>query len=78
LAEIADSYYQKSASEIYTFSQDCCMAIKACIDVYRKLNQQIAESHDCIMQRESVNMREKLKAIPPNKYWRLLLFLFGR
>ena len=78
LAEIADTYYLKSARRLDTFAPDCRVAIKACIEVYRKLNQRIAASPDCISQRESVPMREKFGALPVNKYWRLPLILIRR
>jgi phytoene synthase len=78
LAEIADTYYQKSARNLNAFAPDCRVAIKACIDVYSKLNQRIAASPDCIAQRESVPMREKFRALPATKYWRLPLILVRR
>jgi phytoene synthase len=77
MAEIADSYYHKSAQRLDAFSPDCRVAIKACIDVYRKLNEQIAASPDCIDRRESVSTREKFAALPTSKYWRLPLALLG-
>jgi phytoene synthase len=77
MAEIADSYYHKSAQRLDAFSPDCRMAIKACIDVYRKLNGQIAASPDCIDRRESVSTREKFGALPASKYWRLPMALLG-
>jgi phytoene synthase len=78
LAGTAETYYQKSAQGLHTFSPDCRLAIKACIEVYRKLNQQIANSPDCINRRESVPMLEKLKVLPFSKYWRIPLALARR
>ncbi|MCE5228553.1 squalene/phytoene synthase family protein [bacterium] len=77
MTDIADRYYQHAAMRLDVFAPDCRVAIKACIDVYRKLNGRIAASPDCIGCRESVPMREKLAALPPNKYWRLPLSLLG-
>lgn len=77
MAEIANSYYRKSAQRLNAFSPDCRVAIKACINVYRKLNTQIALSPDCIDRRESVSTREKFGALPTSKYWRLPLALLG-
>ena len=77
MTEIAESYYQKSAQNLDAFAPDSRVAIKACIDVYRKLNEQIAKSPDCIDRRESVSTREKFGALPTSKYWRLPLTLLG-
>ena len=77
MAEIAESYYQKSAQRLDAFAPDCRVAIKACIDVYGKLNSQIAASPDCIVRRESVSTREKFSVLPARKYWRLPMTLLG-
>ncbi|NQU70073.1 MAG: squalene/phytoene synthase family protein, partial [Rhodospirillales bacterium] len=71
LADIADGYYEKSNEQLAAFAPDCRVAIKACIEVYRKLNERIATSTDCIARRESVPAREKWNALPASKYWRL-------
>jgi phytoene synthase len=71
LANIANGYYQKSNDQLNAFAPDCRVAIKACIEVYRKLNGRIATSADCIAQRESVPTREKWNALPTSKYWLL-------
>ncbi len=76
MAEIAENYYGKSAQHLDAFAPDCRVAIKACIDVYGKLNQQIRASKDCIAQRQSVSTLEKFSALPARKYWRLPLTLF--
>ncbi|UCG66001.1 MAG: phytoene/squalene synthase family protein [Deltaproteobacteria bacterium] len=77
MAKIADSYYRKSAQRLDAFAPDCRVAIKACMDVYRKLNEQIAASPDCISRRETVSTRQKFGALPTSKYWRLPLALLG-
>jgi len=77
MAEIAESYYHKSAQNLDAFSPDCRVAIKACIEVYRKLNEQIAASPDCIYRRESVSTREKFGTLPASKYCRLPMALLG-
>jgi phytoene synthase len=78
MSEKADSHYLKSAQRLDVFSPDCRTAIRACIDVYGKLNRQIASSPDCIGRRESVPAREKFSALPASKYWRLPLAMLGR
>jgi len=77
MAEIAGSYYRKSVDRLDAFAPDCRVAIKACIEVYHKLNTQIALSSDCINRRESVSTREKFSVLPISKYWRLPLALLG-
>lgn len=77
MAEVAENYYQKSDQQLGAFAPDCRIAIKACIDVYGKLNAQIAASSDCIERRESVSMREKFSALPAGKFWRVPLSLLG-
>ncbi|MDY6974253.1 MAG: phytoene/squalene synthase family protein [Thermodesulfobacteriota bacterium] len=77
LAEISDSYYRKSLQRLEVFAPDCRVAIKACIDVYAKLNKYITVSSDSTSRRVSVSMREKFGALPFSKYWRLPMAMFG-
>jgi phytoene synthase len=71
LAGIANGYYDRSFESLDAFCPDSRIAIKACIDVYRMLNQRIADSGLGIDHRESVPMAEKLKPLPASKYWRI-------
>ncbi len=73
LTRIADEYYQTSLDDLDAFNPDSRVAIRACIDVYRQLNTQIANSPRGIQHRESVPMRRKFKVLPASKYWRLPL-----
>ena len=73
LAEIAETYYDRSLNELNAFAPDSQIAIRACIDVYRRLNQRIAQAPHGLAQRASVPTREKFKALPASKYWRLPL-----
>lgn len=73
LAGIANDYYNRSFETLDAFNPDSRIAIKACIDVYRMLNQRIANSDRGIDHRESVPMSEKLKPLPASKYWRIPL-----
>jgi phytoene synthase len=73
LTEITEEYYRRSLANLDAFNADSRVAIRACIDVYRKLNQRIAGSPRGILHRESVPMREKFRALPASKYWRLPL-----
>jgi phytoene synthase len=73
LVTIAQQYYQRAEDNLDAFAPDCQVAIRACIDVYRQLNQRIAQNRRGILHRESVPAREKFKVLPASKYWRLPL-----
>jgi 15-cis-phytoene synthase len=73
LTEITEDYYASSLADVDAFNADSRVAIRACIDVYRQLNQRIAGSPRGILHRESVPMREKFRLLPASKYWRLPL-----
>ncbi|MGH9769628.1 MAG: phytoene/squalene synthase family protein [Blastocatellia bacterium] len=73
LTEITEGYYAGSMADLDAFNTDSRVAIRACIDVYRQLNRRIASSPRGILHRESVPMREKFRALPASKYWRLPL-----
>src|SRR5262245_10145921 len=73
LTEITEDYYARSLADVDAFNPDSRAAIRACIDVYRQLNRRIAGSPRGILHRESVPMREKFRALPVSKYWRLPL-----
>ena len=71
LTEISEEYYGKAAENLDAFAPDSRTAIRACINVYRELNQQINQSPRGILHRESVPLRRKFQVLPPSKYWRL-------
>ena len=71
LAAEAARYYERSARNLDAFAADSRIAIRACIDVYGLLNQRILKSARGIAHRESVPLREKLRPLPPSKYWRI-------
>ena len=77
LSAIAESYYAAALADVDAFAADSRTAIRACIDVYRQLNQRIGHSPRGLLARESVPMGDKLRVLPPSKYWRLpLAYLF--
>jgi phytoene synthase len=78
LASIAESYYTDAEHDLDAFSPDCQTAIRACIRVYRRLNERIGQSRDGIMHRESVPASEKFGVLPPSKYWRIPLAYLRR
>jgi phytoene synthase len=76
LTALTEEYYQRSLADLEAFQADSRVAIRACIDVYRQLNDRIARSPLGILHRESVPMAEKFKVLPRSKYWRLPLAYF--
>lgn len=78
LALVASGFYADAQAGLDAFSPDCRLAIHSCIKVYGRLNERIAESSRGISHRESVPLREKLRALPASKYWRIPLAYFIR
>ena len=77
LSSVAEDHYAASERDLDAFSPDCRIAIKACIDVYRRLNLRIGRSPEGIRHRESVPTIEKFNALPPSKFWRVPLAYLG-
>ncbi len=77
LAGVAAAHYARADAHLDAYAPDCRVAIKACIDVYGRLNARIAACPDPIARRQSVPLREKLASLPHSKYWRLPLALIG-
>jgi phytoene synthase len=73
MAEVAAGYYEQARARLDAFAPDCRIAIRACIDVYGLLNERILQSDDVLGVRQSVPLREKLRVLPPSKYWRIPL-----
>ncbi len=73
LAAIAADYYARAHANLDAFSPDCRLAVRACIKVYGRLNERIAQSERGISHRESVPLKEKFEVLPPSKYWRIPL-----
>lgn len=75
LAHAAEERYSRAASELAVFAEDCRPAVRACIEVYGRLNRRIL----CARQnsRPSVPAREKFGALPASKYWRVPLAYLG-
>lgn len=78
LASIAESYYADAEHDLDAFSPDCQLAVRACIGVYRRLNERVGQTPDGVMRRESVPAREKFGVLPPSKYWRIPLAYLRR
>ncbi len=73
LVDIAEGYYARSLADLNAFNSDSRIAIQACIEVYRQLNERIATSQFRPRHRERVPAREKFRVLPASKYWRIPL-----
>jgi phytoene synthase len=71
LCAIAAKYYDSARADLSAFAPDCQTAIRACIDVYGRLNDRIGRSPQGVLHRESVPISEKFSVLPASKYWRL-------
>jgi phytoene synthase len=69
IVKIAEKYYILSDKGLDLFSADCRTAIKACIDVYSKLNELIFKNNNKLRERQSVSLLEKFITLPISKYW---------
>jgi 15-cis-phytoene synthase len=78
IATVAESHYARALADLDAFSADSQTAIRACIDVYRRLNERISRNPRSLTHRESVPISEKFRALPPSKYWRLPLAYLAR
>jgi 15-cis-phytoene synthase len=78
LARVADDYYAAALTDLDAFSPDCRLAIHACINVYSRLNERVANAGRGLSHRESVPLREKFGVLPPSKYWRIPLAYLSR
>ena len=78
LAHVAENYYASALADLDAFSPDCRPAIHACIKVYGRLNERIADNSRGPSHRESVPLKEKFEALPPSKYWRIPLAYFTK
>ena len=71
MARHAEGCYARSEVGVDAFSEDCQPAIRSCIGVYRALNDRILAPDWTPVRRASAPLREKWRALPPSKYWRL-------
>ena len=73
LASVAAGHYASAEANLDAFAPDCRLAVQSCIRVYGRLNERIAACARGAAHRESVPLREKFRALPPSKYWRIPL-----
>lgn len=77
LAAVAEEHYARAQAGLDAFAPDCRTAIAACIGVYRQLNERVGREPARVYERQSVPLGEKLRALPPSKYWRLPAAFLG-
>lgn len=77
LAAEAERRYKAAAGSVVAFAPDCRTAIRACIEVYERLNQKILANDSDFQRRLTVSRGEKFRALPASKYWRLPLAYVG-
>ena len=74
VADFAEECYEAASQDLDAFAADSRTAIHACIEVYRQLNQQIADHPEySIEHRAHVPVSTKFRVLPGSKYWRLPL-----
>lgn len=78
LAGEADKRYRDAGAALDAFSGDCRDAMRACIEVYRALNERIRTRARSLSRRERVPLREKWRVLPPSKYWKIPLAYAAR
>ena len=71
LANEAEKWYKKSEEGMNYFAPDSQIAIKACLELYRKLNQKILSEEKPANHKYSLSLKEKLSFIPLSKFWKL-------
>ena len=71
LSSSAEDFYALALAGLDAFAPDSRVAIRACIDVYRQLNDRIGRSPRGVLHRERVPLGDKFKVLPASKYWRL-------
>ena len=71
MAREAEKCYARAEDGVDAFSFDCRPAVRSCIGVYRALNEHILSVGWTPHIRASATGREKWRALPASKYWRL-------
>ncbi len=71
VARHAGDRYRLAEEKLNAYAPDCRIAIRACIDVYGRLNDRVLTNPEPLSRRESVPLRDKLSVLPRSKYWRI-------
>ena len=73
LANEAEKWYEKSEKGMENFAPDSQIAIKSCLELYRKLNTKILKKEMPVDHRYSLTLKEKFSFLPMTKLWKLIL-----
>jgi len=73
LANEAEEWYKKAEKGMENFAPDSQIAIKTCLELYRKLNLKILQKEMPADHRYSLTLREKFSFLPIRKLWKLIL-----
>lgn len=76
LGEVARADYAFARDHAGAFAPDSQPAIRACIEVYGLLNDQVSTA-SALQRRQSVSAYRKFLSLPASKYWRLPLAYLG-
>lgn len=76
LASEAEIWYAKAEKGMDYFASDSQIAIKTCLELFRKLNTKILSQEMPLDYRYSLSMKEKLSFLPIKKFWKLSLLYF--
>ncbi len=69
MAEDNDALYASALAGLPAFAADSRPAVRACIRVYRMLNDRLASPDMDPAARATVPSWQKFRALPPSKYW---------
>ena len=73
LAVEAENWYLKAEKGMEFFAKDSQIAIKSCLNLYRKLNEKIIYEKMPVNHRYSLSLKEKFSFIPLSKIWKLFV-----
>ena len=73
LANEAEEWYKKAEKGMENFAPDSQIAIKTCLELYRKLNLKILQKEMPADHRYSLTLKEKFSFLPIRKLWKLIL-----
>ena len=76
LANEAEKWYSKAESGMNYFASDSQIAIKTCLELFRKLNNKILLQDMPLDHRYSLSTKDKFSFLPLNKFWKLILLYF--
>ena len=76
LATEAEKWYLKAENGMNYFASDSQIAIKTCLELFRKLNNKILLEEMPLDHRYSLSTKDKFSFLPLSKLWKLILLYF--